>query len=188
MIEVLGVMTEVLTGIDRIKTRDYSKAEESLAQAVIDLTLLFGRDTDESTQRFLSDKIELMRVKVKPQIVPITAGGLLKEVRGFEGGLTVKFDHTSELPTRFMSYRGHYNHMSLDYSPLAAGMDVKRFVESLKYLMWSELDGYKGGRFKMSPAALMYAARYGEANGTAIIGAYVKDRSCILRTAHSEII
>ncbi len=149
-------------------------------------------DTENNPIQLLINKMnEQMRIKEGKEY---NLGNLLKDLEPYKDKfLKVEYDDGS-IPGEFMSWRGRYNCLALDYYYPTEHIDyitsTNAFYNIVKNILNTELEGYKGGIFKMDENTPIFKANYGESDairfneiGTVkIIGIKEQDNKIILVT------
>ena len=82
----------------------------------------------------------------------------------------VVFDFCSLRPLGFISWRGIYADLALEYTHEGSAPTVASVLDMANATIGTVLEGYKGGDFRMDQQTPLWVDNYGESNSTAIVG------------------
>jgi hypothetical protein len=86
----------------------------------------------------------------------------------------VQYDFCYLRPTTLESYRGHYDHLALGWTPKSFGeqhfwVPILVLIAYLEEAIGKEYEGWKGGDYVMSRETPLWVANPGETGGTGIV-------------------
>ena len=104
-----------------------------------------------------------------------TLGGVIEALKRFDPDTQVHFDFGYLRPTAPRSYRGDYDHLALGwseekFSAAESWPPVRTVLEWLEGAIGKDFEGYKGGGGTADRDTPLWAAKWGEAPSTAIVG------------------
>jgi len=136
-------------------------------------------------QTFMDAQVAKMKMEEFAKKPIRSLGEVILLLEAQPKGNIVKLDFTDEIPTSLDSYRGYYEDLSLDYSPNAQPMTVKRLLKQFKDADGETFQGYKGGDFTMHRRTLVWVAEYGDC-GRMLVDIQSKKGVTIIITQEDE--
>lgn len=117
----------------------------------------------------------------------LTLGELILTLEQWPGDSSrdVMFDFGYLYPDGLGSYRGYYDELAIRFTD-ERGATIGSFLGELRQAEGATFQGYKGGSYEMTSETPLWAANYGEANQTGVIGVDDWHGSAILLTAHVD--
>lgn len=116
---------------------------------------------------------------------PIALGELIGLLEGVPSTCEVRFAFNDFVPTRLQSYRGYYEQLALGFdTDYQRGCTVANLLTALRSAIGATLDSYKGGGYTIGRDTPVWAANWGEAPSTAIIGLSEEGSTVYLETCH----
>jgi len=86
-----------------------------------------------------------------------------------KGEVAVVFDFGYLKPNKFMSWRGSYDQLAIDWREGGGNVKLSEFLKDCKEVVGKTFTGYKGGEFMMSESNIIYVAEYSQASCTQIV-------------------
>lgn len=90
----------------------------------------------------------------------MTLGELIDTLKSFPKDYLVFIKPYDQIPHGFISYRGYYDQLALDYD-LEGQCTVEDLLKAAKKVVGKELMGYKGGNFLMTKNTPVWISYYG---------------------------
>lgn len=114
----------------------------------------------------------------------MTLGALIKALEPIDLEQSIEFCFGGLSPGQFMSWRGAYEELGLDYtdSPVKTG----DFLALCKEALGKEFHGYKGGDFVMTEDSPIWVSKYGVSGHAALVGVIDTEIETILEVAYRE--
>lgn len=91
-----------------------------------------------------------------------TLGMLIEALSKLNPEATVYIEPFHLTPKDFISYRGYYEDLAIEYTTEYDGISVKSLLESAKKCLGEMFIGYKGGSFLMKVDTPIWVSNYGE--------------------------
>lgn len=119
-------------------------------------------------EEFLASVMEDRREKHQG----MTLGRLKRLLDGYAPDAPIILSNGGYLDGDFDSYRGYYEDLAFDYSPIEIRhvATVQNFLNLIqKALEQGEMEGYKGGDYVITEETLIWIAHYGTTQGAEMI-------------------
>lgn len=104
---------------------------------------------------------ELSRTKI------FTLGKLIAKLENVDKEKLIIFDD-GDFPSELISYRGIYRFLSITSSTSAR--TAGDFLRQLENVVDKELEGYKGGQYRMTESVFVFVSEYGRSSQDGVTG------------------
>jgi hypothetical protein len=92
-----------------------------------------------------------------------------------------------EIPTHFISWRGSYDELAIEFDETSLPLTVEQFLSKCKSVLDGEVFvGYKGGEFTMGRRTPVWVDHYGEGIHRGVIGIKIQEDRIIIDTDECE--
>lgn len=100
----------------------------------------------------------------------LTLGELIKKLEELPQEAEIYFEFCRFVPTTFLSYRGHYQHLALGFSKPYDNnhVTVVELLRKARECVGKTFQGYTGGDYVMGEHTVVYVSDYGETSDTII--------------------
>ena len=116
--------------------------------------------------------------RVTRQSYHLTLGQLIKKLESADAAAKVVFDDGTS-PSEPHSYRGYYSDLAFERG---GETTVAPFLDCLRKILGSTLEGYKGGDFLMDGGTPLWVSNYGCSDEVAVIAVDVQSDRVLLIT------
>ena len=121
-------------------------------------------------QEMVNNAVAKQRAEEMKTSEQLTLGELILLFENIEKTNEVRFDFGYFCPGSLISWRGSYCELAIEYDERENDTTVEIFSAKLKSAIGKTFCGYKGGDFMMGKTTPVWAANYGDANCTAVVG------------------
>ena len=127
--------------------------------------------------------IKQERLKTSPQW---TLGELIVALESVQDKSLRVFLDSMEIPTHFISWRGSYDELVIEFDKTSSPLSVKEFLVKAKNALSETFFGYKGGEFTMGRRTPLWVDHCEEGSHRGVIGLETKEDKVLIMTDECE--
>lgn len=140
----------------------------------------------------IADQFALIKTMVNAQVKQeadaagqMTLGAFIAALSKLPPDKRICFGFASLYPRSFLSYRGYYDHLALDFDG-ERSITVEGLLAKAKDALGATFDGYKGGDFLMNEDTPLWAGEYGRSGGSRIVGLQERKYEVLILTVPND--